>query len=134
MLNQVTLQGRFTKDVELKKTNSGLAVTEFSIACDRDFKKDGEEKQCDFINCCAWRSTAEFIHKYFHKGDMVLLTGSLRQRKYQTKDGENRTVYEVLVDNVNFCGGKRNSNSVDTANAQTAAFEDLDNVDGELPF
>lgn len=144
MLNQIVLQGRLVREVELKKTNSGLAVTEFSIACDRDYRKD-EEKQCDFINCVAWRSTAEFISKYFHKGDMMLITGSLRMRKYTTKDGQNRTVYEVLVDNVNFCGSKRSSGSnVDTANAQNAAFEEMggsteglpwsETDDGELPF
>lgn len=130
MLNAIILQGRFTKDPELRQTPQGTPVATFTIACDRGGKKG----ECDFINCVAWRQTAEFLPKYFHKGDMILVEGKLQGRTYPDKEtGKNRTVYEVVVNNVNFCGGKREENkpSVDVS---ADDFEMLNDDSSDLPF
>lgn len=129
-LNDICLMGRITKDIELKKTTTGVSVVSFSVAVDRDYKVNGE-KATDFIPCIFWRGTAEFVGKYFSKGDMIAVVGSLESRKYKDKDGNNRTVWEVKADKVNFCGGKK---EVSQENTQT--FEDVsDELSGEdLPF
>lgn len=106
MLNIVALQGRLTHDLELKTTPNGVSVCAFSIAVDRDYKSADGEKQTDFINCVAWRGTAEFICKYFTKGQMLTLKGQVQTRRYTDKDGNNRTAFEILAEAVNFCGGK----------------------------
>ena len=102
MLNKVILMGRITKDPELKYTPSNVAVTSFSIAVDRRFQRD----KTDFINIVAWRNTAEFICKYFSKGQMINIVGSLQVRAYDGKDGKKVYVTEVVADEVNFCGDK----------------------------
>ena len=102
-MNVVILMGRLTADPELRTTNNGVSVTSFSIAVDREYTK---EKQTDFINCVAWRNSAEFISKYFSKGQMIALRGTLQQNNYTDKDGNKRTSYNVVVDSANFCGGK----------------------------
>lgn len=107
MLNLTVLQGRLTDDPELKATPSGKYVTSFSLACERDFST-GDDKETDFINIVAWNKTAEFITKYFTKGKQMIVRGSLQVRKYQTQNGENRYVTEVLADKVYFCGDKQN--------------------------
>lgn len=110
MLNKVQLQGRLTKDIELKNTGNGTSVCSFSIACDRDFvSKDTNQRECDFFNITAWRQTAEFAEKWFHKGDMMVIDGRLQQRKYTDRDGNNRTTVEVLANNIYFGGSKRDS-------------------------
>lgn len=129
-MNNICIIGRLTTSPEIKKTTSGVSVCSVSIAVDRDYKVNGE-KATDFIPCTFWRGTAEFVGKYFEKGDMIAVIGSFESRKYKDKDGNNRTVWEVKADKVNFCGGKK---EVSQDNTQT--FEDVsDELSGEdLPF
>ena len=108
MFNLVVLTGRLTADPELKTTPSGVSVTTFSIAVSRRYKA-GEETQADFINIVAWRQTAEFITKYFKKGSMIGIEGSIQTRRYVDKDGKNRTVFEVIANNAQFVESKRDS-------------------------
>ena len=105
MINRVVLVGRITRDPEVQQTNTGIPYVRFSLACNRPFKNQSGERQADFINLIAWGKTAEFITKYFNKGDMIAVRGSLQTRSYE-KDGVKRTLTEVLVDKVSFCGGK----------------------------
>ena len=108
MLNNITLQGRLTRDPELRRTGTGLAVASFCVACERDFpNKDTGEKEVDFIECVAWRQTGEFVSKYFNKGAMIILSGRLQLRKWTDKDGNKRTTAEIVVDNVYFGGSKK---------------------------
>ena len=101
MLNHIVIMGRITRDPELRRTNSGLAVASFTLAVDRDYQaKDAQEKETDFINCVAWRSTAEYVTKYFPKGRMAIVTGRLQVRSYTDKDGNKRTTSEVVVDSI----------------------------------
>lgn len=128
MLNKAILVGRLTADPELKTTPNGVSVTSFSIACDRPYSKDGE-RQADFINIVAWRGTAEFIAKYFHKGSAIAIDGSIQTRRYTDRDGNNRTAFEVLANSVSFVERK----SATTAAAAAPAYEELDNTD-DLPW
>ena len=105
-MNSICLMGRLTGDPELKTTQSGVSVTSFSVAVDRAYRSKDQERQTDFINCVAWRNTAEFISRYFRKGQRIALQGSLQSRKYTANDGSQRTVYEVVVDNAFFCEAK----------------------------
>lgn len=105
-MNSICLMGRLTADPELKTTQSGVSVTSFSVAVDRAYRSKDQERQTDFINCVAWRQTAEFITRYFHKGNRIALQGSLQSRSYTANDGSKRTVYEVVVDNAFFCESK----------------------------
>ena len=111
MLNRVILMGRLTSDPELKTTPTGVSVTSFSIAVERSYVKNGEERKADFFNIVCWRSTAEFVCRYFGKGSMIAIDGQLQSRSYQTKEGANRTVVEVVADNVSFTGERRDSNA-----------------------
>ena len=113
MLNVVVLNGRLTSDPELKYTPSNVAVTNFSLAVDRAFS--GKEKVTDFISIVAWRSTAEFVSRYFQKGQLVAVQGSLQVREYTDKDGNRRRVYEVLADQVHFAEAKRGRDTEYTA-------------------
>ena len=106
MFNLVVLTGRLTAAPELKTTPSGVPVCSFSIAVERRYKQ-GEERQADFINIVSWRSTAEFVNKYFTKGSMIGIEGAIQTRKYQDKDGNNRTAFEVIANNVQFVESKR---------------------------
>ena len=106
MLNVVALMGRLVYDPELKTTQSGTNVCSFRIACDRNFARQGEQRQADFIDIVAWRQQAEFVSKYFQKGSLIAIEGSLQTRQYQDKNGNNRTATEVLASRVSFCGGK----------------------------
>lgn len=106
MLNSAIIMGRLTADPELRTTASGLSVTSFSVAVDRRFQRQGEEKQTDFINVVAWRQTAEFVSRYFHKGSMIAVQGSIQTRNYEDKNGNKRTAVEIVADNVSFCGSK----------------------------
>lgn len=158
MINNITLMGRLTRDPELKTTTNGTSLTNFCIAVDRNYQSKDGEKQTDFINCVAWRQTAEFISRYFGQGDMIAVTGELQTRKYEDKDGNNRTIYEVVVGHSSFCGGKATTMSLSSiSNAKseksgnsgstttqrrfvrketTSAIEDWDPDDNEqdLPF
>ena len=129
MLNNINLMGRMVADPELKQTPSGVSVTSFTIAVDRDYAKT-EDKMTDFINVVAWRGTAEFICKFFKKGKLIILSGSLQVRNYTTKDGEKRYVSEVVADKVFFAGDRENTEK----SQNNAPVEDA-NIDyGDLPF
>ena len=106
MLNVVALMGRLTHTPELKTTQNGTSVCSFSIAVDRTYTPKGEERKADFIDIVAWRQTAEHICKYFQKGSMIAIDGSIQTRSYQDKQGSNHTKVEVLANNVSFCGAK----------------------------
>ena len=106
MLNVVAIMGRLVADPELRTTQSGPNVCSFRIACDRNFARQGEQRQADFIDIVAWRQTAEFVCKYFQKGSMIAVEGSLQMTSYQDKNGNNRTKVEVVASNVSFCGSK----------------------------
>jgi single-strand DNA-binding protein len=151
-MNRVILIGRLTADPELRQTQSGVAVCRFTVAVDRKFKnKDTGEKEADFITCQAWRQTAEFVGRYFTKGSMIALEGSLRTGKYQDKNHSDVTHYttDVMVKNVEFCGGKKeNSGGGNYEPAAVPAQEIVNQAqsmgvpsefeeilsDGELPF
>ena len=110
MLNHIVIMGRLTRDVEMRYTQSQLPVASFSVAVDRDFgNRESGERQTDFINCVAWRQTAEFVNKYFHKGSMAVVSGRLQMRQYQDRDGNNRTAAEVVVDSIYFGESRRDS-------------------------
>lgn len=128
-MNNVSLIGRLTADPELKRTTSGIAVTKFSIAVDRQYTKQDEEKQVDFINIVAWRKTAEFICKYFTKGQRIALTGCIVTGSYTDRDGNKRYTFEIQADNVEFCEAKKNNNS----QQNNEAYVDMPD-DSDLPF
>lgn len=107
MYNKVILMGRITKDLEIKTTPAGVSVLSFSIAVERSYAEKGQERKTDFINCVAWRQTAEFISKFFTKGSMILIEGELQTRQYQNKEGKNITVTEVIVSSSSFTGEKK---------------------------
>lgn len=111
MLNRVVLMGRLVSDPELKTTTSGVSVTSFRIAVDRSYVKQGTERQADFFDIVAWRNTAEFVCRNFGKGALIAVDGQLQSRQYQAKDGTNRTVIEVVADNVSFTGERRDLNN-----------------------
>ena len=107
MLNVSTIMGRLTRDPELRRTDSGIAVTSFSVAVDRDRAPEGQEKETDFIDCVAWRSTAEFVSKYFSKGSMIVVSGRLQIRRWTDKEGQKRRSAEIVADIVYFGEGKK---------------------------
>ncbi len=109
MINRVILMGRLVADPELKTTNTGISVTSFRIAVDRNYVKAGEQRQADFFDIVAWRSSAEFVCRNFSKGSLIAVDGQLQSRNYQTKDGQNRTAIEVVADNVSFTGERRDT-------------------------
>lgn len=104
MLNRVILMGRLTHSPEIKSTQNGNAVLSFCLAVERGYAKNGEERQTDFIDCVAWRQTAEFINKYFRKGALIAIEGSLQTRSYEDKNGNKRKAVEVVADSVSFTG------------------------------
>lgn len=111
MLNAVCLMGRLAADPELRHTQTQVAVTSFRIAVDRSFQSKGQERQTDWIDIVAWRNTAEFVSKYFHKGSMIVVQGSIQTRSYTDKDGNKRTAFEVVADNVFFGESKRDGSA-----------------------
>lgn len=140
MFNLVVLTGRLTADPELKTTQSGIPVTTFSIAVNRNYRA-GEEQQTDFINIVAWRQRAEFITKYFKKGSMIGIEGSIQTRRYQDKNGNNRTAFEVVVNNAQFVEAKRDgatpaggSEPASFSNADASDFAEIGGMDDDLPF
>lgn len=120
MLNKAMLQGRLTADPELRSTQSGISVTPFTLAVPRSYKKDGEQ-ETDFINCVAWRSTAEFVCKYFQKGQQAVIDGSIQTRSYTDKQGAKRTAFEVVVDNIYFADSKKDGGQTAAPPAVQAA-------------
>ena len=112
MLNHIVVMGRLTRDPELRRTGSGIAVTSFTVAVDRDFpNKESGERETDFIDCVAWRQTGEFVSKYFTKGSMAVVSGRLQIRGWTDKDGNKRRSAEIVADNVYFGSSKRDENS-----------------------
>ena len=157
MLNHIVIMGRLTRDPELRRTGSGIAVASFTVAVDRDFGgRDGGEKETDFIDCVAWRQTGEFVSKYFTKGRMIVVSGRLQIRSWTDKDGNKRRTAEVVADNCYFGDSKRDGDSGSAfggnnfANAYSAPsgfggysapagnpasdFAMLDDDDAQLPF
>lgn len=132
MLNNVILQGRLCRDVELRRTDSGVAVASFTLAVDRDFGKN-EEKETDFIDCVAWRQTGEFVDKYFSKGSLAVVSGRLQIRSWTDKDGNKRRTAEVVVNNVYFGESKRTDSYAPAANTVDSGFAMLED-DTQLPF
>lgn len=131
-MNKVIIMGRLTKDCELRTTNTGKDVANFTVAVDRRAKK-GEDKQADFIDCVAWGQSAVFVNQYFHKGDGIALEGRLECRKWQDKDGNNRYSWEVITEQIYFpVSSGRRSEQAETAES---TFTELpEGADGELPF
>ena len=151
MLNHITIMGRLTRDPELRRTGSGIAVASFTVAVDRDFgKNEAGEKETDFIDCVAWRQTGEFVSKYFTKGSMAVVSGRLQIRGWTDKDGNKRRSAEVVADNVYFGESKRSNEGGNGAFASAPApsfggysapasapasdFAMLDDDDAQLPF
>ena len=133
-INNVVLTGRLSRDPEIKQTQSGVSVCNFCIAVDRQYKS-GEEKICDFINCVAWRGTADFVSKWFHKGEGIGVTGSIQTRKWVTESGENRYATEVLCQQVSFLEGKKNAvEAAQTPAEPISDFAVIDNISEDLPF
>lgn len=139
MINIVVLIGRLTQDPELKTTQNGISVCSFTVANDVGY---GENKKTAFVNVVAWRKTAEFVSKYFKKGSMIAIEGSIQTRKYEDRDGNKRTDFEVVANNVDFVGGKTdNKPSIDVAPANDPLTQFKNDLDGfeeisdeDLPF
>ena len=145
MLNCVTLMGRLTADPEVRTTTTGKSVCTFSIAVDRSFARAGEQRQTDFITIVAWENQANFISRYFSKGSMIAIQGSIQTRAYEDKSGNKRTAFEVIAREVSFCGSKAETGTVAHAAAaapaqapsyQTAVPSDFEEIDDDedLPF
>jgi single-strand DNA-binding protein len=142
MLNKIILMGRLTRDPELRRTGSGTAVTSFSLAVDRDFKSQSGEKETDFIDIVAWRNTAEFVSKYFSKGRMAVVEGSLQMRDWTDKENNKRRSAEVIANNVYFADSKKETSDGFSGGEGTgysdrrsgSDFAEIGEEDGELPF
>ena len=138
MLNKTILTGRLTAKPELKKTQTDVSVTSFSLAVQRNFKNGSGEYDTDFLNCVAWRNQADFIAKYFDKGQLITVVGSLTSRKYEDAEGHKRTAFEVVVDEAMFAESKSDRQQAPTFTAPATpggndiAFEEFN--DEELPF
>nr|DAL35916.1 MAG TPA_asm: Single strand binding protein [Caudoviricetes sp.] len=131
MLNNIVIMGRLTRDPELRRTQSGTAVTSFTMAVDRDFKSQSGEKETDFIDVVAWRNTGEFAAKYLAKGRMAAVEGRIQVRDWQDKEGNRRKSVEVVADNVYFADSKRDSKPQESRDDQE--FDEIED-DGDLPF
>ena len=150
MLNHITIMGRLTRDPELRRTGSGVAVASFTVAVDRDFSgRDGGERETDFIDCVAWRQTGEFVSKYFTKGSMIVVSGRLQIRVWTDKEGNKRRSAEVVADNVYFGESKRSEGAPSAGGysapaagfggyaapaAPASDFAMLEDDDAQLPF
>lgn len=139
MLNTVTLMGRLITDPQLKKTPNDISVATFAVAVDRGYIDKDEQRQVDFIDVVAWRSTADFIEKYFSKGSMIAIVGALQTRSYIDKDGRKRKAVEVVASKVSFCGNQSQGNKhADFEKKENAAADDFDytvlSPDDDLPF
>jgi single-strand DNA-binding protein len=135
MINSVALMGRLTYEPEIKRTPSGVAVIRFQIAVDRNYVASGQERQADFIDCIAWRKTAEFVNQYFNKGSLIGIEGSIETENYE-KDGQKRKSTVVNVRQASFCGAKENGSQSFTQPEESKAdvdFEEIEDAD-DLPF
>ena len=134
MLNHITIMGRLTRDPELRRTGSGVAVASFTVAVDRDFCNNGE-KETDFIDCVAWRQTGEFVSKYFAKGSMIVVSGRLQIRNWTDKEGNKRRSAEVVAGNCYFGESKKDDTAPSGGfQAPPQDFARLDDDDAQLPF
>ena len=131
MLNHITIMGRLTRDPELRRTGSGVAVTSFTVAVDRDFSKDNE---VDFIDCVAWRQAGEFVSKHFSKGKMIVVSGRLQIRSWTDKDGNKRRTAEIVADNVYFGEKKGSTDEQKSASKPSQDFDVLNGDDDDLPW
>lgn len=141
MLNSIIIMGRLTADPELRTTSSGLSVTSFSVAVDRNYVRAGEEKKTDFLNVVAWRQQADFVTKYFRKGSMIAVQGSLQTRNYEDKNGNKRVAYDIVADQISFCGSKSESGTYSNDSGNVSSYnnssaDDFSTVvdDDDLPF
>lgn len=147
MLNSIIIHGRLTRDPEIRTTASGVNVCSFSVAVDRNYAKQGEEKQTDFFSVTAWRGLGDMVARYFTKGKEIIVWGAMQSRKYADKEGHERTAWEVLANGVDFCGSKGDGSAVNIAHTETAPAaqesapvpsEGLANIDiageDDLPF
>lgn len=135
-LNHIVIMGRLTRDPELRTTQSGVNVASFTVACDRDYQSGGSERQTDFIDVIAFKNTASFIERNFHKGQLIVVDGRLQSRKWEDRDGNKRVSWEVVAENVYFGGDKKQENTYQAVNVNASAFEDLDDDEEtvHLPF
>ena len=139
-MNKVILIGRLTADPDLRQTQSGISSCRFTVAVDRGFVRQGEDRQADFIDIIAWRQTAEFISKYFRKGSMIAVQGRIQTRTYEDKNGNKRKAVEIVADNVSFCGSKSESGSYsgdnNASSYNNSTVNDFSAVvdDDDLPF
>lgn len=127
MLNHVALQGRLTRDPELRQTQNGTAVTSFSLAVN-------DREETNFFDCVAWKSTAEFICQYLQKGSMIVVEGRLQTRDWKDQNGNKRKNTEIVVNRVHFCGSRENSEGGSYSTPQPSGFTEIDDQDGMLPF
>lgn len=135
MLNTITIMGRLTRDPELRRTSSGVAVASFTLACERDFAAQGETRETDFIDIVAWRYTAEFVDKYFSKGQMAIVTGRLQIRNWQDKEGNKRRSAEILADHVYFGEAKRDKTTQGEPQYDPqGGFSEIEDIDTTLPW
>ena len=144
MINSSVIMGRLTYEPELRVTPSGVSVMRFQIACERNYTPKGEDRKTDFIDVVAWRQTAEFVSRYFHKGDMIAVEGSIQTENYTDKDSNKRKSVEVVASNVSFCGPKTERNTVVNtdynqpaphyASSDNSDFEEIIDDDDDLPF
>lgn len=144
MINSVIIMGRLTFDPELRTTPNGISVVRFQVACDRNFSRSGEDKKTDFIDVTAWRQTAEFVSRYFRKGSMIAVEGSIQTDSFTDKDGNKRKSVQVVANNVSFCGSKAESGTTSNpvfsqpapsyASADNSDFEEISDDDDDLPF
>lgn len=138
MINVVVITGRLTRDVELRSLDSGTNMANFGVAVERNYvSRDTNERQADFFNVVAWRGTADFVAKYFKKGDMIAIDGSLQSRQYTDKDGNNRTAIDIVANNISFCGGKNSgagNSGVHNSNDNVTADSVVDDGADDLPF
>lgn len=147
MLNSITIHGRLTRDPELRTTQSGVSVCSFAVAVDRAFAKQGEEKQTDFFEVVCWRGLADTVSKYFTRGKEIVVHGSMQSRKWQDKDGNNRISWELMAENIDFCGSKNDgsarqehaaptsSGGIDvSADEDDGEFAPVVTTDDDLPF
>lgn len=135
MLNTITIMGRLTRDPELRRTSSGVAVASFALACERDFAAQGETRETDFIDIVAWRYTAEFVEKYFSKGQMAIVTGRLQIRNWEDKEGNKRRSAEILADHVYFGEAKRDKTTQGEPQYDPqGGFSEIEDTDTTLPW
>lgn len=141
MLNHIVIMGRLTKDPELRYTQSQTPVASFRVACERDYANDRGERAVDFVDCVAWRSSGEFVSKYFQKGSMIIVSGRLQMREWTDRDGVKRISAEIVAESIHFGESKRRDDTPSpSASASNYAapgpgqFKELDDDDGNLPF